>query len=836
VNQQRLINREEQEAPDDWIDEYDAGLRPPVSTRYSSRSAVCAELEPYQGKALEWFGWIDLFRALVHDTPKSPGEKLALLKRYLRDECLDVVYGLGGGEAAYIQALVRLKETYGRRDVMKAAHLTALGQLEPNGEGASFKRFAEKVRSHLFDLSRIGETSAADVIEKICLKLNLQDRLAWNENRRGRLEERSLNEFGSWLCSRAAVYQNAYGIAASQINVSSNPVKEGFAPRRSRSHYTAGKTYEEDAGTRSSKPYCFNCEESHWLVDCEEFKILPVSERVHFCVRRRLCFSCFCCKHSFRECPSSRPCKFSDCRYTHHPLLHDEEKLPVKSSRPSTARAKRDQGVALGMLRLQIQGRYGGWTWANVLADEGSDTTLVRNEFATSLKIRGSPQILKVDGTGGVLTSHASELIHFQLCTEFGEVVTLEGSTMKEVASPAPFTDWSKEKSRWSHLRDLPVGEVGGRVDILIGTDHFHLLSSRESREGEDYEPIASRTRLGWIIRGVTNREARVSAVRNFTISEQTHLEPLNGQMRHSCDVEQTHAAKKTLADADLNPPGWEPNSTELLRPIVDSVDPELENIQQLNSNLGKEVVGVSLDTHLDNLGIKMAETPHNTHFTKLELASRAAGAFHLPDTTSPINVEENGRLRELGQDGLQWTDDVKAAARYTLDGDIWRSGPDILLCPEEDWPAASPWVQINDIARDVSWPCGLKDKLSSLIHPCQEELLTEEIHRLQKKKALHFVVFLFSALLIFLGFLGNRLSRFSCCREEAGDPSAGYRDLRFVRWKLARPFRSRGRMFPRKRIKVHHLRSGNKASYFSFCSLPLIVIASSFIILPSAT
>jgi len=226
-----------------------------------------------------------------------------------------------------------------------------------------------------------------------------------------------------------------------------------------------------------------------------------------------------------------------------------------------------------------------------------------------------------------------------------------------------------------------------------------------------------------------------------------------------------------------------------------------------------------------------MAETPHNTHFTKLELASRAAGAFHLPDITSPINVEENGRLRELGQDGLQWTDDVKAATRYTLDGDIWRPSPDILLCPEEDWPAASPWVQINDMARDVSWPCGLKDQLSSLIHPCQEELLTEEIHRLQKKKALHFVVFLFSALLICLGFLGNRLSRFSCCREEGGDPSAGYRDRRCVRWKLARPFRSRGRMFPRKRIKVYHLRSGNKASFFSFCSLPLIVIAPSFII-----
>jgi hypothetical protein len=189
-------NNNNQETPDDWIDQYSAGLLPPISNKLSARSAVSAELASFQGKALEWFEWIDLFRALVHDTPKSPGEKLALLKRYLKDECLDVVYGLGGGETAYIQALVRLKETYGRGDVMRAAHLQALDRLELKGEAGLFKRFPEKVRSHLFDLNRIGETSTADVIEKICLKLTLQDQLDLNEERHGRLERRSLNILG----------------------------------------------------------------------------------------------------------------------------------------------------------------------------------------------------------------------------------------------------------------------------------------------------------------------------------------------------------------------------------------------------------------------------------------------------------------------------------------------------------------------------------------------------------------------------------------------------------------------------------------------------------------
>ena len=82
----RRINNNNQETPNDWI-EYRAGLLPPVSSKSSVRSAVSAEFVPYQGKSMEGFEWIDLFHALVL------GEKLTVLKQYLKDECRDVVYG-----------------------------------------------------------------------------------------------------------------------------------------------------------------------------------------------------------------------------------------------------------------------------------------------------------------------------------------------------------------------------------------------------------------------------------------------------------------------------------------------------------------------------------------------------------------------------------------------------------------------------------------------------------------------------------------------------------------------------------------------------------------------
>uniref|UniRef100_A0A5S6Q457 Uncharacterized protein n=1 Tax=Trichuris muris TaxID=70415 RepID=A0A5S6Q457_TRIMR len=121
-------------------------------------------MEPYDGTASNWFGWIDLFKALIHDTAMSPGEKLAVLHSSLTGDCRDLVYPLGGGEEAYKEALRCPKASCGRRDVIRAAHLQALDKLDPGKSPSQLKRFTERVRTHLFDLSRIGEIMSTDLV------------------------------------------------------------------------------------------------------------------------------------------------------------------------------------------------------------------------------------------------------------------------------------------------------------------------------------------------------------------------------------------------------------------------------------------------------------------------------------------------------------------------------------------------------------------------------------------------------------------------------------------------------------------------------------------------
>ena len=207
-------------APDDWITEYvNRGEQPRRNDKDSPRVLVRAVLVPYSGMATDLFSWIDLFKALVHDTNLFPGEKLGLLKNNLKGKAGDIVYGLGGRKNAYRVALQRLTGKCGRRDLLRAAHLQAIDKLDPgNGNPPLFKRYAERVRTHMFDLTQIGDGYSTDIIERVGIKLKFADRLAWNEGKRDRYEDRSLEQFGTWLCTRADAYINVYEEAAEQLS------------------------------------------------------------------------------------------------------------------------------------------------------------------------------------------------------------------------------------------------------------------------------------------------------------------------------------------------------------------------------------------------------------------------------------------------------------------------------------------------------------------------------------------------------------------------------------------------------------------------------------------
>ena len=563
-------------APDDWIDDYRNGQVGLPQKKSSGRSNVKTSIKRFSGIVLEWFPFIDQYKALVHDSGKEPSELFAILMELLEGECRDHCYGSGGGEAGYKEALYRLKRRYGRRDVLRVAHHRELDKLDPKrGEGSSssqFQRFAERVRIHLFELNRIGDSSNVQIIDKLCSKLALADRLEWNSGKRGDLETRSIMEFGEWLCDRAAVYINPYAIAAEQTGDrqrSFNNNGSNFQKKHSRTYSTS--SYSEKSGEKKDSkeqrtaktPYCFKCKtEGHRLADYAEFKKMTAQERYKFVLKGSLCFCCFAPRHQngTRDCKWKKPCSISGCKLNHHVLLHEERKSSTTAAAVVEESSDAESNntncgkseIAFGVTQVEVLAADGVVIPATVFFDEGSDTTLFREGFIRRLKLKGVKQKLSVAGVGQQKTSYDSEKVSVtallpkdrKISSCFSNSVCLSGSTMPNLTKPVPVRDWSKLKFQWKHLSDLDLKASGGEIDILIGQDHRHLTVAVDHRQGTEGQPVAEKNSFGWVVSGVIGEQtdtmvARIHSVfaSNEPVSDEVN-EALVEQVKRFNDTE----------------------------------------------------------------------------------------------------------------------------------------------------------------------------------------------------------------------------------------------------------------------------------------------------------
>ena len=482
--------------------------------------------------------------------------------------------------AAYRDALRRLKEACGNRAVMRAAHLQILDRIEsPRGDPASFKRFAERVHTHLFNLTCIGETSHADLIERLAQRLPVAERLAWNDGRGVGLERRTIIKFGEWMCIRAAAYQNAYAIASEQLNRAANGTggrgeqratsqQNGRQPsRNARAHYGAAGSDGRSDRVRPAPgpPYCFKCEGEHSLADCSIFKEMTVQDRIGFCIRRGMCFGCFGVRHVTRECRSRRSCGINGCKLSHHRLLHSDaspnQPAPARSTpaAPETVLARPHSAVALsatrtvafGVVQLDALSSDGSKVPVNVMLDGGSDSTIFRDGFIRRLGLQGRRQLLRIAEVADASTNYpSSEHLTLQIEAAFGETVFVNGSTVRSITQAVPVIEWELLRDRLAHFHDLPpLRSSGGQVDVLLGLDYATLMAPSDSRCGQENEPIAVRTRVGWVLQGVVddgrvNRSIRIHrALVTTNLSDQ-----LMAQLRRFCITDQFGSETATPA------------------------------------------------------------------------------------------------------------------------------------------------------------------------------------------------------------------------------------------------------------------------------------------------
>jgi hypothetical protein len=89
------------------------------------------------------------------------------------------------------------------------------------------------------------------------------------------------------------------------------------------------------------------------------------------------------------------------------------------------------------MLRLDALNADREMVPVNILMDDGSDSTLIREGLTRRLRLTGQRQTLFVGGVGEESSVHEnSEYLELQLRTSAGETVSIQGSTIPSITKP----------------------------------------------------------------------------------------------------------------------------------------------------------------------------------------------------------------------------------------------------------------------------------------------------------------------------------------------------------------------------------------------------------------
>ena len=268
----------------------------------------------------------------------------------------------------------------------------------------------------------------------------------------------------------------------------------------------------------------------HELAFCPKFKSLNVKQRYSVVRKSGTCYHCLQRGHSIGTCPNDKgkTCGVNDCPKYEHRLLHADKTVEgvclaewntfvngdldwseeeAKKFHSSCHYLARPGANSLLSIVCNIGNRKGRKSLKTVaLLDSCSSITLIDEEIAKKLglKKRSSKMTTSINvvRTKSVFDTYQVEV----------PVTSVDGLTsfiilaftMKDLTRNTGIVDWSTEKMKFEHLREIPFEPVpeNPTAHLLIGTDNTDLLVPEKVIKGKSGEPVAMSTPLGWTCYG----------------------------------------------------------------------------------------------------------------------------------------------------------------------------------------------------------------------------------------------------------------------------------------------------------------------------------------------
>ena len=506
----------------------------------------------FSGDPLRFNDWKVSFQTLVDRKNIPAEEKIYYLRKYVGGSAKRAIesYFLLGTEPAYYAAWDILEERYGNPFLIAKAFrekLDAWPKISSKGsmelqELADFLRCCEAAMSQIRGLEILNDCNEN---QKILSKLPDWVTSRWNRKVIEAEEDThmfpSFSQFVKFLTREAK-------IACSPItSLHALKPSERIPDKCVKSGGPGAKVLATTSDEKAVVTSCVFCEKAgHSLQRCYKFMQGTILERIKFVQENKLCFGCLKFGHRSRDCRERDSC--DTCERRHPTCLHDdrtkEERMSTRSDRArysdkdkeeykerkneqSQDQSERPSREATALRVIQNVGDTHTSTiipvWVSstsvpsrevlvyALLDTQSDTTFILDETAKALNARSEPVQLNLSTLASRNTIvSCRKLAGLQVRGFYSDkIITLPVTYSREFI-PAnrdhiPTPDTAKAWPHLEHIADEIAPQQSCDVGLLIGYNCAQALVPRQVVPGEEHQPFAQKTDLGWSVVGYGN-------------------------------------------------------------------------------------------------------------------------------------------------------------------------------------------------------------------------------------------------------------------------------------------------------------------------------------------
>lgn len=547
------------------------------STSFSQHSGRTKSMLPpvqltkFDGSYTKWSDFSNMFKTLIDDDARlSPIEKFQMLRSCLIPPASSIIQSLECTEENYLKALDLLKKRYDNTRLIFGSHVKELLNAAPIQKGSiqQLRGLVDLINVEMRALQSLGtkdQIADAILINITSNKLDSATKARWEESA-------DLNKIPSWgnfvefLQNRCQTLEHVHGLQLGQENVASS---------RKRSH--SGKL---TAHVSQHSKLCNLCHHNdHFLYKCPQYLTMEPKERYKSIRRLKLCINCLRSGHVVRDCKGSTCTR---CSQRHHTTLHfnsfepagpgavehrgnvskgalenSSNSAPTKNCLSVTSMDGPNDPI-IATITAEVISPTGVKTTCRILLDSASQSHFITERLVQQLCLRKQQCRSTLSGIG-LIGAEAKSKAQLRIKSHYMDVsFAVEALVLKRITAHQPAEFINVET--WPIPANIKLADSKfnqpGRIDILLGAEHFMRLLCVGQIELGHSLPVLQKTVFGWVVSGGGPANGQGNTHRSqyncLTSQEKFHYDKsLHEVLKNFWEVEEVQPPRRVLSSEE---------------------------------------------------------------------------------------------------------------------------------------------------------------------------------------------------------------------------------------------------------------------------------------------